>query len=521
MKNKNQIIFPAIVIDNKDPLLLGRIRAISQLDNKTQIVQAVWNDALGLKKTNKDTEDDIPESYKWTTKDPFLCLPLLPFFINQQPETQESVNIFYADKEFPYQNKYYVQGGFSSPVTSNFESYLSSRKYTSSGTQIKSLPDIKKPGTDEYYNKFSKGVYPEPRDNAIIGRGTCDIIVKDNDVLLRAGRNIPQKINQLPRYYDKRSFLQLSSFRTTENELGTKKVTKIVTGSPQVKFLLEWSILNPENNTSPNNFTGSVNLYQLKENIESLKNVDFTVNTEVNSTDLTLITSVQFNSLTKELTTQFINDIIKKLNNEGRIITSQGVTITLPNVFPLAFRPNKLTYKWISTEDPIQYSTQFNNVNYIYSNIKLQVSDKIFGCGVLYTKNSFGKPLQITKEEYIEKVINSSPQTVGILGGDKLVLLSHNSTIPNKGKINIDGTVYGISQELMNSEIIPKTNSMVRGEELMDLLNLIVQFLTTHVHAFPGLPPISVSTTGIQSQDILNKIRNAADNILNQNIRLN
>lgn len=521
IKNKNQIIFPAIVIDNKDPLLLGRIRAVSQLDNKVQIVQAVWSDALGLKKTSKDTEEDIPEQYKWTTRDPFLCLPLLPFFISQQPETQESVNIFYADKEFPYQNKYYVQGGFSSPVASSFESYLSSRKYTSQGTQIKPLPDIKKPGTDEYYNNFSKGVYPEPRDNAIIGRGTCDIIVKDNDVLLRAGRNTPQRINQLPRYYDKRSFLQLSAFRTTENEIGTKKVTKITTGSPQVKFLLEWSIFNPENNTTPNNFTGTLDLYQLKDNIESLRNIDFTVDTQVDSSNLTLVTSLPFNSLTKEQTTQFINDVIKRLNNEGRITNSQGVTITLPNVFPLAFRPNKITYKWISTEDPIQYSTQFNNVSYFFSNIKLQPSDKIFGSGVLYTKNSFGKPLQFTNEEYTEKAVSPSTQTVGILGGDKLFLLSHNSTIPSKGKINIDGTVYGISQELMNSELIPKTNSMVRGEELMDLLNLIVQFLITHVHPFPGLPPVPVSTTGIQSQDILNKIRNAADNILNSNIRIN
>jgi hypothetical protein len=521
MKNKNQIIFPAIVIDNKDPLLLGRIRAVSQLDNKVQIVQAVWSDALELKKTTKDTEEDIPELYKWTTRDPFLCLPLLPFFINQQPETQESVNIFYADKEFPYQNKYYVQGGFSSPVASSFESYLSSRKYTSQGTQVKPLPDIKKPGTDEYYNNFSKGVYPEPRDNAIIGRGTCDIIVKDDDVILRAGRNIPQKINQLPRYYDKRSFLQLSAYRTTENSVGTRKLTKITTGSPQVKFLLEWSIINPENNTIPNNFTGTIDLYQLKDNIEYLKNVEFTVDTQLNPSDITLVTSVQFNSLTKELTTQFINDTIKKLNNEGRITTTQGVTITLPNVFPLAFRPNKITYKWISTEDPIQYSVQFNNVSYIYSNVKLQPSDKIFGTGVLYTKNSFGKPLQFTNEEYVEKSVSPLTQTVGIMGGDKLVLLSHNSTIPSKGKINIDGTVYGISQELMNSEILPKTNSMVRGEELMDLLNLIVQFLTTHVHPFPGLPPVPVSTTGIQSQDILNKIRNAADNILNQNVRIN
>jgi len=107
------------------------------------------------------------------------------------------------------------------------------------------------------------------------------------------------------------------------------------------------------------------------------------------------------------------------------------------------------------------------------------------------------------------------------MGGDKMVFLSHESTIPNKGKINIDDTVYGITQDLLNNEIIPKTNSMVRGEELMELLELIVQYLVTHVHPFPGLPPVPVGTTGIQSQELLDKLRNAADNILNKNIRIN
>lgn len=37
---------------------------------------------------------------------------------------------------------------------------------------------------------------------------------------------------------------------------------------------------------------------------------------------------------------------------------------------------------------------------------------------------------------------------------------------------------------------------MVRGEELMELMELIVQFLITHVHSFPGLPPGSVGNNG-------------------------
>ena len=69
--------------------------------------------------------------------------------------------------------------------------------------------------------------------------------------------------------------------------------------------------------------------------------------------------------------------------------------------------------------------------------------------------------------------------------------------------------------------IIPNTSSLVRGEELLELVNLIVRFLITHTHAFPGLPPVPISQDGSTVTEILAEMQNAATKILNENIRLN
>jgi hypothetical protein len=82
-------------------------------------------------------------------------------------------------------------------------------------------------------------------------------------------------------------------------------------------------------------------------------------------------------------------------------------------------------------------------------------------------------------------------------------------------------TLYGIDEEKFRKEIIAKTSSTVRGEELLELINLIVKFLVTHVHPFPGMPPVPVSTDGTTSSEILVQLQNAANKILNQNIRIN
>lgn len=62
---------------------------------------------------------------------------------------------------------------------------------------------------------------------------------------------------------------------------------------------------------------------------------------------------------------------------------------------------------------------------------------------------------------------------------------------------------------------------MVRGEELLELINLIVRFLVTHTHAYPGLPPVPVTQDGTSTQSILSELQNAVNKILNGNIRVN
>jgi hypothetical protein len=63
---------------------------------------------------------------------------------------------------------------------------------------------------------------------------------------------------------------------------------------------------------------------------------------------------------------------------------------------------------------------------------------------------------------------------------------------------------------------------MVRGEPLLDLLQLIVNFLITHDHPYPMLPPTSVSRASlISTNDLLVKMQEAYQKVLNSNIRIN
>ena len=62
---------------------------------------------------------------------------------------------------------------------------------------------------------------------------------------------------------------------------------------------------------------------------------------------------------------------------------------------------------------------------------------------------------------------------------------------------------------------------MVRGEELLDLLNYIIQFLVTHVHPFHGTPPTPVTTDGSSTTELMKKMMEAYQKVLSQNFRIN
>jgi hypothetical protein len=161
------------------------------------------------------------------------------------------------------------------------------------------------------------------------------------------------------------------------------------------------------------------------------------------------------------------------------------------------------------------------NATEIYNGIKLKPSVKESGYGLIWKKDEVGEPLDIKKQKVPQIEYNNNPSTYSALASDKLFLLSHISSTPGKRKITLSDTLYGIPTEMFTNDILPNTSSMVRGEELLELINLIVKFLITHTHAYPNLPPVEITQEGTSTTDILNEMQNAVKKILNSNIRLN
>jgi hypothetical protein len=173
--------------------------------------------------------------------------------------------------------------------------------------------------------------------------------------------------------------------------------------------------------------------------------------------------------------------------------------------FPIFYRPTNEVYTKINPSTPSgQTSTIIiNNLSKIYKGIKINPGIK-GGYGLIYTKNNVGIVGAYVKKTAAQSKFITQQATYSTLGGDKVFLLSHNSVIPGKGgPINFDNTLYGITPQQYGDEIMPKTSSMVRGEELLELINLIVQFLITHTHAYPGLAPVPVTEVELMSHQLL------------------
>jgi len=531
----------------------------------------------------------------------------------QVPKVTEMAQVIYLNKDFKYQNQYYIQNTFSSPTTTGYEYYQGGNKFTGTGTQLKNPKPLKNQDGTYTDQAVHKGVFPEPGDNALLGRGSADVIVKQDEILIRAGKfkgsvlqpNIPPVANQ------QRGFLQLSRFNKSKTTLPSKIIAETNEVTVQVKYLIEWVITNPEN--TQDIFSGTIYLYQLKPDL-STNSKNLTVGTEVKESLKSLVASETFSLLTKTESIKFINNFIKTCNEGTKTTSGIQLFASEQNKFPIFYRPNNLTYSYLTPASlpTIQYNPDYSSIGYKFClagscNINIQVFDiatsqivassnvdglesaaeeiyqiainqvttnllnlkieevilpeytqlsgvtilppttitsqqstdstnnileifnqiKLFpalkqgGYGLIYAKGKVGKPMEIKTTVVPQEKYSSDSTTYGALGSDILYLLSNTSSIPGKGKINFADTLYGISLDQFVDEFKPKTSSLVRGEELMELLNLIVRFLTTHTHAYPGLPPIPVSQDGSSVADILTEMQNAYTKILNENIRLN
>jgi hypothetical protein len=157
----------------------------------------------------------------------------------------------------------------------------------------------------------------------------------------------------------------------------------------------------------------------------------------------------------------------------------------------------------------------------VFSKIKLNPPDKIGGYGLIYQQGLVGDPIKITPKSFRKIETNALPETYMALGGQHLYLLSQLSQIPGKNKINFSNSLYGIDEQTFALQIEPNTSSAVRGEELLELLNVIVRFLVSHTHGFPGEAPVPITEDGSSVDNLIQQLNEAYSKVLNQYIRLN
>ena len=201
---------------------------------------------------------------------------------------------------------------------------------------------------------------------------------------------------------------------------------------------------------------------------------------------------------------------------------------------PLYFRPGQRLVDFITLSqwDAPQFSSYASIIDdATFQSVKnsiIEFVDKVTlngvkdkGYGLAFTRNADKRGIPTKDKEVKQKKPILSDEQQGFLtcGSEKIYLLSHNSQISGTPPFKLNSN-YGITHWQYVDKIEKSTNSLVRGEKLLELLDMIVEFTLSHAHQ-PGKAPCGVSWGGTSSQDIQNKLLKAKDEVLNKNIRIN
>lgn len=110
-----------------------------------------------------------------------MCYPAMPKFFHVLPKVGEMVRVFIEDVKYPQRSRYWLGSVISQPQKIGFDSI-----YTALSTTNMALtaPD---PAPSTFPD--ADGIYPLPEDIAIVGRVNTDVILRINEVHIRAGKH--------------------------------------------------------------------------------------------------------------------------------------------------------------------------------------------------------------------------------------------------------------------------------------------------------------------------------------------
>lgn len=146
----------------------------------------------------------FPEDAPKTDGELQTAIPILPkqFFI--QPKVGEAVAVFFSNPKNGNSRRYYV-GPLISQLTKLYSEPFSL------GSEALFNNSLKKVGVNPDMKPDLDGLYPEKHDIALLGRKNCDVIIKEDDIRIRAGVKVVNDNNHFEMSYNNEtpSFIKL------------------------------------------------------------------------------------------------------------------------------------------------------------------------------------------------------------------------------------------------------------------------------------------------------------------------
>jgi hypothetical protein len=116
------------------------------------------------------------------------CNSLLPKYLNIIPQEGEAVYVLIPNINNPFNNRLYIGS-----IISQWQ-HIEKAFYNNNAL---SATEYAKTGLERAITNVEQGVFPEKKDIALVGRKNTDIILRDNEVIIRAGKHENDNIFKL------------------------------------------------------------------------------------------------------------------------------------------------------------------------------------------------------------------------------------------------------------------------------------------------------------------------------------
>ena len=501
----NRLFYRGVVKDNEDRTNLGRIR----------IEPEDW--IISLEKEINDF-DESKDMWK-PLKDPFVFKPLLPNKIFMVPNVGDSVTIVYTDPDRPFIDGYYI------PNSSPGWEYLDSSSYEHINSDSKQGLNYKKPNdliddNGRYKKVKFDGAIPKKED-FVISNYNSDIIFGKNEIVIRSGKlneEITRREAQPVRDVMP-AIIQVSKFDTTQEYVELDDEEVIVYDTSFVTTLVEYLVTNLNDSED---FNVVIYVYQAAKVKYKTEALNFGEGTVLESDEKKLL-------FTKEMVVNELSNVPFEVRNEIRKIMDSGEkgvdgldgyikhssnvspSSNVP-MYPFYFRP-EINFMNASTSGAQNIMTKYYNIiNNIYVGPRK-------GYGLIFSKSQDDVPSKQVTQKKNDIVSSDSPSKNIKILSDTNYLLAYKNNIPT-GEKGIDFNAvnnYKITQDELVKNIHNETYALVRGEKLLELLEVMKNYLTSHVHN-PAEKPVVAPKI---SEDLKTLFSEFTQNILSTKNRIN